>query len=264
MGSPMIEIQSISKFYKNPKTDASLCVLKDVSLEIKENEFVSFIGPSGCGKTTLMKIIDGLIPVEKGEVRIKGQKISGPGPDRAMVFQSFSLLPWNTILKNVMFGLEMKKVPKKEREERAMEMLKRVGLEDFAHHYPKQLSGGMQQRAGIARALVTNPEILLMDEPFGQLDAQTRRGLQEDLMQIWQQDKKTVVFVTHSMDEAVYLSDRVIILRPRPGQVHTELVIDLPRPRDGNAIRKTKEFAELTNYIWDTLKMLMSDEKEVS
>jgi NitT/TauT family transport system ATP-binding protein len=259
----IIEIQGLSKTFENKSgKDKNNLVLDKINLTIKHNEFVSFIGPSGCGKTTLLKIIAGLLPIDKGKVLIKGNSVNSPGPDRSMVFQSFCLLPWATILSNVAFGLEVRRVPKKEREERAMEMLKIVGLQDYAQHLPRHLSGGMQQRAGIARALVMDPEILLMDEPFGQLDAQTRRGLQEDLMRIWQDHKKTVVFVTHSMDEAVYLSDRVFILKPRPGEIHEIMDIDLLRPRNGNDVRKSQKFAEMTNYVWDTLKILMEAERK--
>ncbi len=222
----MVEIQGVSKsFQKTVKNNSTeLKALADVNLSIRENEFVSIIGPSGCGKTTLLKIIDGLIPCDSGQISISGKRVTAPGPDRAVVFQSFALLPWRTVL-----------------------------------HYPHELSGGMQQRAGLARALAVNPMILLMDEPFGAVDAQTRQLLQEELLQLWQRERKTVIFVTHSMDEAVYLSDRVVVMTPRPGRVAEVLDVPLPRPRPADEVRRDPIFVDLTNYIWDSLKKAMAN-----
>jgi NitT/TauT family transport system ATP-binding protein len=255
----MVEIQRVSKTFqrigKNGATE--LKALSDVSIFIREKEFVSIIGPSGCGKTTLLKIIDGLTPYDGGEILINGKKVTGPGPDRAVVFQTFALLPWRTVLANVEFSLELRQVPREQRTATARDYLKRVGLEDFENHYPHELSGGMQQRAGLARALVVNPSILLMDEPFGSVDAQTRQLLQEELLELWQREQKTVIFITHSMDEAVYLADRVVIMTPRPGRVAEILDVPLPRPRIPDVVRRDPKFVELTNYIWDSLKKAM-------
>jgi NitT/TauT family transport system ATP-binding protein len=260
----MVEIQGVSKnFQKTVKTGTTeLKALTNVNLSIRENEFVSIIGPSGCGKTTLLKIIDGLIPCDGGTIAINGKQVTKPGPDRAVVFQTFALLPWRTVLANVEFSLELRHMPKEERTNTARDYIKRVGLADFENHYPHELSGGMQQRAGLARALAVNPMILLMDEPFGSVDAQTRQLLQEELLELWQRERKTVIFVTHSMDEAVYLSDRVVVMTPRPGKVAEVLDVPLPRPRLADEVRRDPKFVDLTNYIWDSLKKAMENHHE--
>ena len=257
----MVEIQRVSKSFQKTVKDntAEIKALAEINLSIRENEFISIIGPSGCGKTTLLKIIDGLIPHDSGQILINGKRISAPGPDRAVVFQTFALLPWRTVLANVEFSLELSRVAKEERTAVARDYLKRVGLEEFENHYPHELSGGMQQRAGLARALAVNPMILLMDEPFGSVDAQTRQLLQEELLQLWQRERKTVIFITHSMDEAVYLSDRVVIMTPRPGQVAEILDVPLPRPRIADEVRRDPKFVDLTNYIWESLKRAMEN-----
>jgi NitT/TauT family transport system ATP-binding protein len=257
----LVEIQGVSKtFQKTVKNNTiEVKALADINLSVRENEFISIIGPSGCGKTTLLKIIDGLIPCDSGEISIDGRKVSTPGPDRAVVFQTFALLPWRSVLANVEFSLELRQIPKEERTSIARDYLKRVGLADFEHHYPHELSGGMQQRAGLARALAVNPMILLMDEPFGSVDAQTRQLLQEELLKLWQHEQKTVIFITHSMDEAVYLSDRVVIMTPRPGHVVEILDVPLARPRTAGDVRRDPKFVDLTNYIWDSLKKAMEN-----
>ena len=257
----MVEIQGVSKsFHKTVKESTTeLKALADVSLSVRENEFLSIIGPSGCGKTTLLKMIDGLIPYDSGQILINGNQVTAPGPDRAVVFQSFALLPWRTVLANVEFSLELRQLPKEERARTARDYLKRVGLEEFENHYPHELSGGMQQRAGLARALAVNPSILLMDEPFGAVDAQTRQLLQEELLELWQRERKTVIFITHSMDEAVYLSDRVVVMTPRPGKVAEILDVPLPRPRVSEEVRRDAKFVDLTNYIWESLKKAMEN-----
>ena len=257
----MVEIRGVSKsFHKTVKDRTTeIKALADVSLAIRENEFVSIIGPSGCGKTTLLKMIDGLIPCDSGKIVIDGKQITGPGPDRAVVFQSFALLPWRTVLANVEFSLELRQTSKEERTKTARDYLKRVGLADFENHYPHELSGGMQQRAGLARALAVNPSILLMDEPFGAVDAQTRQLLQEELLELWQRERKTVIFITHSMDEAVYLSDRVVVMTPRPGRVAEILDVPLARPRLSEEVRRDATFVDLTNYIWGSLKQAMEN-----
>jgi len=257
----LVEIQSVSKsFHKTVKESTKeIKALADVSLSIHENEFVSIIGPSGCGKTTLLKMIDGLIPYDSGRILVDGRQVTAPGPDRAVVFQAFALLPWRTVLANVEFSLELRRLPKEERTKIARDYLTRVGLADFENHYPHELSGGMQQRAGLARALAVNPAILLMDEPFGAVDAQTRQLLQEELLELWQSQRKTVIFITHSMDEAVYLSDRVVVMTPRPGKVAEILDVPLPRPRVSEAVRRDGKFVDLTNYIWESLKKAMEN-----
>lgn len=257
----IVEIRGVMKsFQKTVKqTTNEVRALADVNFSVRENEFVSIIGPSGCGKTTLLKLIDGLVPCDGGEIVVNGKTVSAPGPDRAVVFQTFALLPWRTVLANVEFSLELRRMPKAERTETARNYLKRVGLEEFENHYPHELSGGMQQRAGLARALAVNPMILLMDEPFGSVDAQTRQLLQEELLELWQRERKTVIFVTHSMDEAVYLSDRVVVMTPRPGRVAEILEVPLPRPRNTDAVRRDPTFVDLTNYIWETLKKAMEN-----
>jgi NitT/TauT family transport system ATP-binding protein len=257
----MVEIQRVAKTFRTAGRNGTdeVKALADVSFSVRENEFISIIGPSGCGKTTLLKMIDGLIPYDSGNILIDGKQVIAPGPDRAVVFQSFALLPWRTVLANVEFSLELRRLPKEQRTKTARDYLKRVGLSDFENHYPHELSGGMQQRAGLARALAVNPAILLMDEPFGAVDAQTRQLLQEELLELWQRERKTVVFITHSMDEAVYLSDRVVVMTPRPGKVAEVLDVPLPRPRAAEDVRRDPKFVDLTNYIWDSLKKTMEN-----
>ncbi len=257
--TPAIHFRNLVKRYHSQDDSAPMVALDDVNLSIRPGEFVSLIGPSGCGKTTLLKIIDGLIPYDSGDALVDGQPITGPGQERAVVFQSFALLPWRTVWENVGFGLELRGMRQDEADAIIGRYVNMVGLKGFEKRYPNQLSGGMQQRVGLARALAVNPRILLMDEPFGALDAQTRNLLQADLERIWQADQKTVVFVTHAMDEAVFLSDRVVILSPRPGRIHEIIDVDLPRPR-GDEIRLHPRFVELTNHIWDVLRgMIVRD-----
>ncbi len=202
------------------------------------------IGPSGCGKTTLLKIIDGLIPSDGGQIFLDGKPISQPGPDRGVVFQEFRLFPWRRILENVEYGLEVQGVAKEERREIAKKYIKLVGLSGFEKHYPGELSGGMQQRVGLARALTLNPKILLMDEPFGSLDAQTRERLQDEILNIWSKTKKTIIFVTHGIDEAIYLADRILVLTCAPSQIKEIIKIDLPRPRNKYDVRALPKFSQ--------------------
>jgi NitT/TauT family transport system ATP-binding protein len=227
--------------------------LSNFSLDIAQGEFVSIVGPSGCGKSTFLNIILGLIKPASGKIQLNGVRISGPGQERAMVFQEFGLLPWRTVTANVELGLELKGVPAEQRLARANELIKLVGLRGFERHYPHELSGGMKQRVGLARALATEPEVLLMDEPFAALDAQTRDLMQAELLQIWERTQKTVLFVTHSIEEAAYLSDRVIVMTARPGRTKDVIPIDLPRPRDYE-MRLTPEFNEIKLRIWEVLK----------
>lgn len=249
----MIEVKHCSKIYPSRDEQPAVVALKNIDLVIQKQEFLCLLGPSGCGKTTLVKMIGGLVPWDEGEILINNQPVTGPGPDRSMVFQNFALLPWADVLTNVAFGLELRGVSKKEREEKAMELIRSVNLSGFEHHYPNHLSGGMQQRVGLARALAVDPQILLMDEPFGSVDAQTRRTLQEDLLQFHQNTQKTVIFVTHSMEEAVRLGDRVVLLSPRPGRVQESVDVPLPRPRQ-DGIDRLPEFIELKEYLWQKLR----------
>jgi NitT/TauT family transport system ATP-binding protein len=253
----VIELRGCRKTYPSHDGLSPLLALDGVDLTVQTQEFVCVLGPSGCGKTTLLKAIAGLIPLDEGEVSVDGQPVTGPGPDRAMVFQDFALLPWADVVTNAAFGLELRGVPRATREGRARELIEAVGLAGFERHYPRQLSGGMQQRVGLARALAVDPQILLMDEPFGAVDAQTRRLLQEDLLAVLARTRQTVVFVTHSMDEAVRLGDRVVLLTPRPGRVRTEVAVELPRPRPPD-LDKVPRFAELKELLWQQLREMQT------
>jgi NitT/TauT family transport system ATP-binding protein len=252
----MLEVRQLSKvfFEENDSRKPGLVALYNISLAIRKNEFVSLLGPSGCGKTTLIRIIAGLLPADCGEVLVNGQAVTVPGRDRCMVFQQFGLLPWRTVLSNVEFGLEIEGVPKHERSAVAGQYLELVGLKGFEHYYPHQISGGMQQRVGIARALSKKPDILLMDEPFGAVDAQTREQLQEELLKIWSRTDTTVVFVTHSIDEALYLSDRVVVMQARPGRIKEEVSVDLPRPRWEGDVKADPRFAQLRSQLRESLR----------
>ena len=221
-----------------------------MSLSVEDGEFVCIVGPSGCGKTTLLNIVAGLEKPTKGEVLIDGKPVTGPGPDRVVVFQEYALFPWRTVLGNVEFGLEIAGVPKKERREIALRYIRLVGLSGFENRYPHELSGGMKQRVALARALVMNPKVLLMDEPFGALDAQTRNIMQAELLRIWQATGKTILFVTHSIMEAVYFADRVVVLTARPGRVKRIFKVNLERPRK----KGSPEFMEVRNAILEELK----------
>ena len=252
----MLEVRRLSKifFEQNDPRKPGLVALYDISLAIRKNEFVSLLGPSGCGKTTLIRIIAGLLAADRGDVLVNQQCVTVPGRDRCMVFQQFGLLPWRTVLSNVEFGLEIEGVAREERRAVAEKYIELVGLKGFESYFPHQISGGMQQRVGIARALSKKPEILLMDEPFGAVDAQTREQLQEELLKIWAQTETTVVFVTHSIDEAVYLSDRVVVMQARPGRITEEVAIDLPRPRWEGDIKADPRFAQLRARLRDSLR----------
>jgi len=228
----MLQIERVShQFGGRDRNRPPLPVLEHVSLTVEDGTFVSFVCPSGCGKTTLLRIIDGLIRPASGRVVVDGKQVQGPSADRAMVFQEFNLLPWRTAQKNAELGLELQGGDNRARSGEAAKALELTGLEGFGQHFPHQLSGGMKQRVGLARALCTAPKYLLMDEPFGALDPQIRELMQIELMKLWEQDRKTVVFVTHSVDEAIFLSDRIAIFSARPGKVLETLTIDLPRPR---------------------------------
>jgi ABC-type nitrate/sulfonate/bicarbonate transport system ATPase subunit len=229
----MMRIKDLSKRYVT--NESEVLALSEIDLEIREGEFVSLLGPSGCGKSTLLKIVAGLLDASAGSVEIDGAVVTAPGPERAVVFQDYALFPWMTVEDNVEFGLEARGVPLEKRRQVSAELLKVVGLQEFAKKYPHHLSGGMKQRVSIARALAVEPQILLMDEPFGALDAQTRSVMQEELLRIWKVYRKTVVFVTHSIEESIYLSDRIVVMTARPGQIKTIIEVQDERPRDMTA-----------------------------
>ncbi len=247
---PYIEARKLNVTFRNEKNTIAL---DDFSLNVEKHSFISIIGPSGCGKTTFLRVLAGLTPLSSGSVSIDGKEIAGPGPDRAVVFQEHVLMPWFNALRNVTFGLEANGVPREERKQKAMELIRLVGLDGFEHYYPDELSGGMRQRVGLARALIVDPEVLLMDEPFGSLDAQTRETMQDELLRIWDLQRKTVVFSTHSIDEAAYVSDRIVIMTPRPGRVREVMDVNLPRPRRYSD-RVSPEFTNLRLHIWEKLR----------
>ena len=231
------------------KQFGDLQVLQDIDVAVERGEFIAVVGPSGCGKTTFLRMVAGLEPVSSGTILLDGEKLSGPGGNRGFVFQNDSLLPWRTVLANALIGPEvMGQVGAKERQ-RTLDLLKLVGLGGFEGYYPRQLSGGMRQRVNLARALAIDPEILLMDEPFASLDAQTREIMQTELLRIWEQGRKTVLFVTHQIDEAVFLSDRVLVFARRPGRVQESVEIKLPRPRE-LTIKRNPEFVAYVDRIW--------------
>ncbi|MBX9591443.1 MAG: ABC transporter ATP-binding protein [Hyphomonadaceae bacterium] len=226
----MIAIEGLSKSFETARR-SSHTALADISLNVAAGEFVSILGPSGCGKSTLLYIVGGFVPPTEGTVAVNGKPVTGPGPDRGPVFQEFALFPWKTVLGNVMYGLLERGMARSKAEERARALIGLVHLKGYEHFYPKELSGGMKQRVAIARTLAYGPSILLMDEPFGALDAHTRTGLQNELLDIWERDRKTVLFVTHSVEEAVFLSDRVVVLTRSPGRIKQTVAIGLSRPR---------------------------------
>jgi NitT/TauT family transport system ATP-binding protein len=226
----MIEIDHVSQTFQTSGRQSHLAI-SDISLRVEDGAFVSILGPSGCGKSTLLYIVGGFVTPTEGVARVKGTAITGPGPDRGPVFQEFALFPWKNVLGNVMYGLRQQGVPRAEAEAQSRRLIEMVGLKGFENFYPKELSGGMKQRVAIARTLAYKPAVLLMDEPFGALDAHTRTRLQNDLLNIWERDRKTVLFVTHSVDEAVFLSDKVVVMTRAPGRIKEIVEIELPRPR---------------------------------
>ncbi|HKT91291.1 MAG TPA: ABC transporter ATP-binding protein [Paraburkholderia sp.] len=247
-----IVARDLSLTYTNAQTDTRHTVLKRFDLAVREGEFLSLLGPSGCGKSTFLNVLAGLTPPTSGDIRVDGDPVSAVRQKLGFVFQGYALFPWRTVRRNVEAGLEIRGMKRAERRSEAERFLRLVGLLEFADHYPHQLSGGMRQRVAIARALAYGPEILLMDEPFGALDAQTRESLQQELLAIWEQSATTVVFVTHSIDEAIFLSDRVAILGRGPGRVKEIVDVDLPRPRDA-ALRHSPAFIALRQRAWESL-----------
>lgn len=249
----IVKVRGISKQYAN-----GVVALEEVTLDVPRGELVTLLGPSGCGKTTLLKIIAGLIPPDLGEIRVNDRTIDGPGPERAFVFQDFALMPWATVLRNVAFGLELRGVARAEREQRAMHYIREVGLAGFELKYPNELSGGMRQRAGLARALAVDADVLMMDEPFSAIDEQMRRKLQEDLLNLLRVEKKTVIFVTHSIEEAVYLSDRIVLLTRHPGRVVDTVRPGFDRSASPDEIRRDPRYLDAVDQIWSQLKQYLS------
>jgi NitT/TauT family transport system ATP-binding protein len=248
----LLHIQGIDKTFTRTGK-ASVEALRSINLSIQEGEFVSIVGASGSGKSTLLRIIDGLLAPTAGSVMVDGKIVTRPGPDRAMVFQQDSLLPWKTVTENVAYGLSLANRPKPEVAQIAQRFVELTGLRGFEGHYPHQLSGGMRQRVNVARALAVNPRILLLDEPFAALDAQTREIMQTELLTIWQTTRKTVLLITHQIEEAVFLSDRVIVLSARPGRVREEVIVDLPRPRDLQ-LKRNPAFVRHVDHIWKLIE----------
>jgi NitT/TauT family transport system ATP-binding protein len=235
-------------------SDGGVVAFEDLNLDIAPNETLCVVGPSGCGKTTLLRCLGGLLEPSEGRVFLDGKPITEPNPSVIMVFQHFGLFPWKTVADNVAYGLKLRGVGKASAAEQIKPYIDLVGLKGFEHMYPYQLSGGMQQRAGLARALVLKPDVLLMDEPFGALDAQTRELLQEELLRILERERKTMVFITHSIDEAIVLGDRIVVMSARPGRIREIIEVDIPRPRNLEAARKTDRYAELREHIWNELR----------
>jgi NitT/TauT family transport system ATP-binding protein len=246
-----LEASGVTKRYE--RGGKSLPIVEIAEFAVREGEFITVIGPSGCGKSTFLHIVGGFIAPETGSIRVYGKEVSGPGPDRGMMFQEFSLFPWKSVAGNIAWGLEAQGFGKEKIDEVVARQLAMIGLTEFRNHYPAELSGGMKQRTALARVLAFDPKVLLMDEPFGALDAQTREQMQEELMSLWERTRKTVVFVTHDIDEAVFLADRVVVLTARPARIREEVKIDLPRPRDIE-VRKSVKLLEYRNYIWDLIR----------
>jgi NitT/TauT family transport system ATP-binding protein len=246
-----LEATGVRKSYT--KDGRTLQVLDIERFAAREGEFITIIGPSGCGKSTFLHIMGGFIPAEAGAIKVYGNAVNGPGPDRGMMFQEFALFPWKTVAGNVAWGLEAQGFPRDQIDSTVQKFLDIMGLADFRNHYPAEISGGMKQRAALARVLAFDPKVLLMDEPFGALDAQTRETMQEEVTRIWERTRKTIVFVTHDIEEAVFLGDRVVVLSARPGRIREEVRIDLPRPRTLE-VKKSMQCHEYRNHIWDLIR----------
>jgi len=249
-GRDVIEVRNLSKEYASQ--DGPVQALANLSFAVADAEFVTIVGHSGCGKSTLLKIIAGLLPPSSGEVKVRGRKVGAPLSDVGMVFQRPVLLKWRTILDNVMLPIEMLHLPRKEGTQRALDLLKLAGLTEFRHHYPAQLSGGMQQRVEIARVLINHPRVMLMDEPFGALDAQTRLKMQELLLDVWARVNTTIIFITHDIDEALFLADRILVMSPRPGRIIDEIRLDFERPRHPD-VMTSNHFTRLKRHCLDLL-----------
>ena len=246
-----ITIENVSHHYR-PAVGRDVLALENVSLQVPEREFLALLGPSGCGKSTLLYLIGGFLPIETGKILVDSKPVAGPGPDRGIVFQNFALFPWKTVRKNVLYGLERQALPRAEREARAQAFIDLVGLTGFEESYPSHLSGGMKQRVAIARTLAFDPRMLLMDEPFGALDAQTRSLMQGELLSIWQKTRKTVIFVTHDVHEAVYLAERVAVMTARPGRIKT--IVDTRFDKADPEIHRTKTFVDKVDEVWTLVR----------
>jgi NitT/TauT family transport system ATP-binding protein len=250
-GGSQIVVEEVNHLYR-PPTGRPVLALQDVSLKVRPREFLALLGPSGCGKSTLLYLIGGFLPTETGRILLDGAPIAGPGPDRGIVFQHFALFPWKTVRANVLYGLEKMGLAREERQKRAQSFIDLVGLTGFEDSYPSQLSGGMKQRTAIARTLAIDPKILLMDEPFGALDAQTRHLMQTELLGLWRRSPKTVIFVTHDVQEAVYLADRVAVMTARPGRIKT--IVDIALDKSDPAIAKSKAFIDTVDEVWGLVR----------
>ena len=258
--APHIRVEGLTVAYENPKAGGTFIAVSNANLDIARGTFVTIVGPSGCGKSSLLLAIAGLVQPASGSVVVNGKLVSGPGRDRAVVFQDFALMPWRTVLDNVRFGLELQRWSGEDLTVRARRFVEVVNLKGFEHYHPHQLSGGMRQRVGIARALAVDPEILLMDEPFGSLDAQTRDQMGSELLNIWEQNKKTAVFVTHGIDEAIFLADQIVVMAKNPGQITEIITVDLPRPRTLETM-DSKLFIEYRRRIRESLMREARDER---
>ncbi len=253
--APLISVRDLSVGYDVARTGKRLIAIEGVDLEVHEGEFVTVLGPSGCGKTTFMNVIAGLVKPSAGEVLVAGNLVTGPGPDRAVVFQDYALLPWRTVFDNVKFGLEMQKALRADGwRERVQEAIALVGLAGFEHSYPRELSGGMQQRVGLARAIVAEPRILLMDEPLGAVDALTREVMREEIEKLIAATGKTVVFITHSIEEAILLGDRIVVFKSHPGAIKEVIETGLERPRSERSIQSNPRYLELRDHLWEALQ----------
>ncbi|MEU6726929.1 ABC transporter ATP-binding protein [Nonomuraea wenchangensis] len=248
--TPKISFRNVSKSF--PLKGGDFLALDRVDLDIADREFVTVVGPSGCGKSTLMSMAAGLTEPGTGDILLDGAPVAGPGPDRGVIFQQYALFPWLSVRKNVEFGLKLMNLPQDERVKRAEHAIELVGLSDFADALPKTLSGGMKQRCAIARAYAVDPQVLLMDEPFGALDALTRVQLQDQLLDTWSRERRTVMFITHDVDEAVYLANRVVVMAARPGRIHRIIDVDLPYPRT-EELRLSPEFSRIRNEVWHSV-----------
>jgi len=254
MTGPKLRVEGVSRTFPGVAGRPPLQALEPTELSIVENDFITVLGPSGCGKSTLLRIVAGLDRPSAGRVLLDGRAIDGPGPDRGMVFQSYTLFPWLTVADNVAFGLREAGVPEREIAETVAEYLEKVGLKGFENHLPKQLSGGMQQRTAIARALANDPEILLLDEPFGALDNQTRGLMQELLLGIWERERKTVIFVTHDIEEAIFMASRVLVMTARPGRIKADIAVELPHPRH-YTVKTSPEFSALKARLTEEIRV---------
>jgi NitT/TauT family transport system ATP-binding protein len=255
-----LEAQNVVVHHRRQRFGDMLLAVDGVSLQVEDGEFVAIVGPSGCGKTTFLNAVDGLLPLTSGSLTLDGRPIAGPGHDRAMVFQQPSLLPWRTVLRNVAYGLEIQRVPAPDARRTAKRFVDLVGLSGFEESFPLELSGGMQQRVNLARALAVDPEVLLLDEPFAALDAQTRETMQHELLRVWNETRKTAIFITHDIVEAVYLADRIFVFTARPGRLKEVVRVDLPRPRDLR-IKLDPRFLALQARIWESIRQEAASEE---